>query len=315
MAAHPEIRQLFGTTGSTAIFAALIVALQIAVGANLNHAPWWAIFLAAYTIGAVTSHALFVIVHDCTHNLAFKSPVANRLTAMLADVGIAIPSSSSFRRYHLLHHRYQGEHAFDADLPGYSEAKFWGQSPVHKTFWMLFFPIIEGMIRPMRLKGIKFYDGWTALNIVLVTGALGAAVYFTGWTTLLYLLLSTAFGVGLHPLGARWIQEHYVFTKGQETYSYYGPFNKVMFNVGYHNEHHDLTMVPWNRLPKVKAMAPEFYDSLHSHQSYVKLLMTFLFSPSVNLYSRYTRPDHAATPSAEPVTEKVPAVGGIPTAI
>ena len=62
------------------------------------------------------------------------------------------------------------------------------------------------------------------------------------------MLLSFVFSIGLHPVGARWIQEHYLIAPPQETYSYYGPLNKVAFNVGYHNEHHDFSFVPWNNL-------------------------------------------------------------------
>jgi sphingolipid delta-4 desaturase len=91
-------------------------------------------------------------------------------------------------------------------------------------------------------------------------------------------------------VGARWIQEHYVMVPGQETYSYYGPLNKFCYNVGYHNEHHDLMMVPWSKLPELKRMAPEFYDNLYAHQSWTKLLLKFIFTPELNLYSRVVRP-------------------------
>ncbi|KZP08079.1 hypothetical protein FIBSPDRAFT_761951, partial [Athelia psychrophila] len=47
-----------------------------------------------------------------------------------------------------------------------------------------------------------------------------------------------------------------------ETYSYYRPPNVLPFNVGYHNEHHD---IPWMRLHALRALAPEFYDTIPSH--------------------------------------------------
>ncbi len=65
-------------------------------------------------------------------------------------------------------------------------------------------------------------------------------VYFCGWPGFLYLAFSFFFSIGLHPVGARWIQEHYTNDPEQETYSYYGPINRLALNMGYHNEHHDL---------------------------------------------------------------------------
>jgi sphingolipid delta-4 desaturase len=96
--------------------------------------------------------------------------------------------------------------------------------------------------------------------------------------------------IGLHPLGARWIQRHYLTSEGtQETFSYYGPLNRLAFNVGYHNEHHDFPSVPWNRLPQIHATAPEAYDNLASHRSWTSLLFRFLFDRNLTLYSRVVR--------------------------
>ena len=98
-----------------------------------------------------------------------------------------------------------------------------------------------------------------------------------------------AFSIGLHPLGARWIQEHYTNDPEQETYSYYGPINRICLNMGYHNEHHDFPTIPWSNLPRLRALAPEFYDTLKCHRSWSGLLFQFIFDPRYTLFSRVER--------------------------
>jgi sphingolipid delta-4 desaturase len=66
-------------------------------------------------------------------------------------------------------------------------------------------------------------------------------------------------------------------------------FNIPSLNVGYHNEHHDFPNIPWHNLPKLKALAPEFYDNLISYKSHTKLLLEFLFDKRYSLFSRVER--------------------------
>ena len=47
--------------------------------------------------------------------------------------------------------------------------------------------------------------------------------------------------------------------------------------------------VPWVHLPKVKAMAPEFYDHLHAHRSLTRVLLQWIFDRKLDLYTRITR--------------------------
>lgn len=72
------------------------------------------------------------------------------------------------------------------------------------------------------------------LTITLVFNIL--MFYLFGTKTLSYFILSTVLGLSLHPISGHFIAEHYVFTEGYETYSYYGPQNAITYNVGYHNE-------------------------------------------------------------------------------
>ncbi len=86
--------------------------------------------------------------------------------------------------------------------------------------------------------------------------------------------------------------------EGQETYSYYGLLNKTCFNIGYHNEHHDLAAVPWNNLPKLKRIAPEFYDNLASYRSLTGVILRYIFDPNMSSYNRIIRPSVTAEKDA-----------------
>jgi len=40
--------------------------------------------------------------------------------------------------------------------------------------------------------------------------------------------------------------------------------------------------VPWNRLPQIRAIAPEYYNNLSYHTSWTKLLFRFLFDEKLS---------------------------------
>ncbi len=288
--AHPEVRNLISRNRNSIYFIIGIVALQFTIALLLIGETWWIILLAAWLIGAFANHTLFVLIHECSHNLIFKNREANKLASIICNLPMSIPTAISFRGYHLKHHSYQGNYYLDADLSSRWEAKLIGTTFIGKTIWFLLFPVFQGL-RPPRLKEIEFINRWTILNWIIVFAFDIVMTYQFGWTPLFYFASSLFFSIGLHPLGARWIQEHYLTYPPQETYSYYGPLNVLALNVGYHNEHHDFPSVPWNNLPKLKKIAPEFYENLVSHKSWLKLLIKFIFDPSLSLYSRMVRTD------------------------
>jgi len=283
------LRSLAGPLPASAGWTVLLVVTQIALARLLVGQPWYVWLPCAYVVGATIDHALFVLIHECAHNLVFRWRAGNRLTALLANVPMVFPAAISFCKYHLLHHRHMGEIDLDADIPGPTEARVVGNRTTGKAAWLAAFALVLGTLRPRRIRSVPFLDVWTVANMVSQAVAVGVLVAWMGVEPLKYLAASLILAVGLHPFGARWIQEHYVFKAGQETYSYYGPLNRLSFNVGYHNEHHDLITVPWRRLPEVRRAAPEFYDGLHAHWSWTRLLVRFLRDREITLFSRIVR--------------------------
>ncbi len=297
LVAHPEVRQLFGRNPWTAVVLAGILALQTGLAVlfgRLGWSWWWLSALVAYAVGAFANHCLYVVVHEACHLLVFRNRTLNRLTGLLADLPNVFPGSMGFSVYHLKHHTHQGDHTQDGDLPSHWEAHLVGHRWYAKAAWLALMPIVL-MLRPSRVGVAQMISPWWLANVALCLAYDLALVYFFGGGALGYLLFSFFFSIGLHPLGARWIQEHYTCDPDHETTSYYGPANWLTLNVGYHNEHHDFPSVPWHRLPRLRTLAPEFYDRQPAETSWTKVLLRFIFDPRYSLYSRVERP-----PGAEP---------------
>jgi sphingolipid delta-4 desaturase len=298
---HPEIRRLIGKNPATFWVGLGIVTLQVVAAYLVRAQPWWVVVAAAYLIGALANHTLYVVIHECTHKLVFRRTVPNILTGMLANLPLAVPSYAPFTKYHLKHHAFQGVYELDADVPSRWEARLVGHSAWRKALWLALFPVVEGL-RPLRMKEIPLWDRWMIINTIVQLAFDAAVLVVLGPKALAYLVLSLFFGIGLHPVGARWIQRHFLVEEGtQETYSYYGLLNRIALNVGYHNEHHDFPSVPWNRLPDVRHAAPEAYDELKHHTSWTRLLLRFLFDPKITLYSRMVRANRGGVEREAPI--------------
>ena len=283
------MRNLIGKNPYT-IFAIIgLVSFQVVLAWFVHDKSWWYVFGAAYLLGAFADHALFVMIHECAHQLLFNGRSANRWSGIFANMPQIFPSAISFERYHIKHHSFQGVHELDADLPNRWEAKLISNSFLGKAMWLLFFPVFQ-LGRLSRLREIQTFDWWIVANATVQIVFTTAIWLLLGWHAIAFLLLSFSFSVGLHPLGARWIQEHYLtHSVEQETYSYYGPLNTVAFNVGFHNEHHDFPSIPWNKLPQIKKTAPDYYDTLYSHKSWTILFFRFLFDREISLFNRILR--------------------------
>eukprot|EP00736_Rhodelphis_marinus_P002024 Rmarinus@m.26186 len=283
---YPEIAKLSGYDPRSKYIVMAMFASQMLALYALEDSTWTVRLLVAYIFGGTVNHALSLALHELSHNLFFSKRWMNEYFAIFANLPLGIPSAMTFKRYHMDHHRFQGEDGVDVDVPSNAELRFFNTT-VRKFFFVILQPFFYALrpifVRPKNTSPRELQN-WVAQF------AFDYLVYLRfGGPGVAYLIASTLLGMGLHPVAGHFIAEHYVFVKGQETYSYYGPLNFLTWNVGYHNEHHDFPRVPGMRLPEIRRIAPEFYDTLPYHTSWVKVIWDYITDPTVGAHSRIKR--------------------------
>ncbi|MBN3270493.1 DEGS1 desaturase, partial [Polyodon spathula] len=213
----------------------------------------WVLFWA-YAFGGCVNHSMTLAIHDISHNVAFGNKQArwNRWFAMFANLPIGMPYSASFKKYHIDHHRYLGGDGLDVDIATDWEGWFFC-SPARKLVWLFLQPLFYAL-RPLYVNP-KPITRLEISNAVVQFMADFIIYYLWGLKPVVYLVAGSILGMGLHPISGHFIAEHYMFSKGYETYSYYGPLNYITFNVGYHMEHHDFPSIPGSKLPLVSTIS------------------------------------------------------------
>src|SRR5262249_42340263 len=149
LVAHPHVRDLAGPTPTTALWVVALVAAQFALAWLASGRSWWIWVPIAYVIGATIDHALWVLIHQCTHALVFRRPALNRVVGVVANLPLVFPAAQSFTKYHLLHHQHLGELDYDADIPGPTESRVI-RSSAAKTAWLAAFAAVQGLLRTHR---------------------------------------------------------------------------------------------------------------------------------------------------------------------
>ncbi|TRY91591.1 hypothetical protein DNTS_021756 [Danionella cerebrum] len=250
-AKYPQIKSLMGPDPRLKWIVCSMVAVQFLAFYLVKDLSWTWLFFWTYVFGSGINHSMTLAIHEISHNTAFGNsrPLWNRWFAIFANLPIGLPYSASFKRYHLDHHRYLGGDGIDVDIPTDFEGWFFC-TRLRKLFWIIFQPLFYAVrplcINPKPISQLELLNGAVQLTFnVLLYLCWGAK-------PVVYMMMGSMLGMGLHPISGHFIAEHYMFLKGHETYSYYGPLNLLTFNVGYHNEHHDFPSVPGRRLPMLR---------------------------------------------------------------
>lgn len=250
LAKYPQIKKLFGYDWRTSIQFVLIVFTQIHIAYLVRNTSWPLLIVLTQFVGGSFNHILSVGLHEISHNLVFGAhrPMANRLLGYFANLPLGMPSFITFKRYHIDHHKYLAVADWDPDLPTRFEGRFFS-SRLGKFIYLFLLPYVYAfrplIHMPKRISRFEIINGIIQITFDLII------LNFFGWKSLFYFIMGSWLGLGFHPISGHFISEHYVFVDGFETYSYYGALNSIMFNVGYHNEHHDFPNIPCFRLPQV----------------------------------------------------------------
>ncbi|KAI2810523.1 hypothetical protein RDWZM_002520 [Blomia tropicalis] len=295
-----------------------------------NYYSFWPLFIMAYCFGGVLNHSLTLAIHEISHNQAFgpSKPLHNKLFGFFANLPIGFPISITFKKYHIEHHRYQGDDILDTDIPSVIETRLF-TTTFRKLLWVILQPFFYGF-RPLFVYP-KQPSIWEFLNLIIQLSFDLIVGLTLGWHVVAYMIGASLISMGLHPVAGHFISEHYImfelnrkhilnkamelnqvkklsdedltnceFINGvytqngkmliPETCSYYGPLNWLTFNVGYHVEHHDFPSIPGTLLPMVRQIAPEYYESLYSHSSWLYVLYRYIIDPNVGPASRVKRP-------------------------
>jgi sphingolipid 4-desaturase/C4-monooxygenase len=272
------------------------------------------VFLAAFFFGQLIMHSTGALLHETAHRLVFR----RRATKLCFDLSLELIFGSfgkqlRYQQEHIQsHHPYLGEYDLDyehedicgymarrelrAHHPGYQRAITIATMTLH--ILPFGFILSDKIIPPIyaHLTGRKIKDENRNIpatkaprldialsicvslfvNIVLFFGFGFWAWLYHNWSLSLFLSK-----LGITNLGQS-LSEHPEGSGSKPTRSSYGWLNWLLFNTGYHHEHHTFPNVAWVHLPKLKASAPLVFNCA-SEKSYVTLWWNHVkadFSPS-----------------------------------
>jgi sphingolipid delta-4 desaturase len=288
---NPALRGLSGPFACTALALPLLIGLHWGIAWLVSGAPVWAIFLAAFVPGQLLIHGMGALLHETAHRLIFRRDLPKLCFDLLLEAGMTTYGRQlTYQHEHITsHHPYIGNYERDyehEDICAIQARRLLiAANPRLQRFATLLTlfihalplgPVIGDLILPRinaRLSGFPVKDPrrdvratrpprwqvWLFVGTSLASNAVMLGLF--GPWALLYQVWSVSLFVGklgVWNLGQS-LSEHAGDDAVNPTQSHYGWINLLLFNTGYHNEHHTFPTVAWNRLPAVKQGAPDLF--------------------------------------------------------
>jgi sphingolipid 4-desaturase/C4-monooxygenase len=314
IAAHPEAKQLAGSSPWTALAIPTLLALHwgmawLVSGSNLL----WC-FVAAFCFGQLIIHSAGALLHETAHKLIFRGTRAK----LAFDLGLELILASfgkqlTYQHQHISsHHPFIGNYERDyehEDICSFHARRVIkaGNPRMQRLLTLLtlalhllpFGFLLDGkVLGPLyrRLSGRLDTDAardlrdtkpevWESRTFIAISIAVNVFLFwafgFWGWLYHNWAMSLFLGKFGVSNLGQS-LSEHEGDDETHPTYSDYRAQNWLLFNTGYHNEHHTFANVPWHRLPKLRRLAPDVFNR-ENKRNYIRLWFDHVredFSPS-----------------------------------
>ncbi|MEM7759745.1 MAG: fatty acid desaturase [Cyanobacteria bacterium P01_A01_bin.40] len=299
---YPEIKQYFGNYPPSILAIALLVALQWLVAWLIKDLPWYFVGVIAFFLGQFILHSLGIFVHEAAHNLIFRTKFGSRFALFLIVCGsLSFSESLTYIGIHgKTHHLQLNDYQYDHELWDRNRVKFALNHPTWRTIESLFHLLPGGVIftdaiiamivkaDPRQIKSAQVSRGFNSLLIITSLSLYTFAWFIFSPQATLYLfwsltLMASNWGITFR---GQSIAEHHIYQQGK-TFSTYHWTNILLFNTGYHDEHHTFPNVPWIYLPQLKRIAPEYFtnDNPYSYFHWWWFWAKSVFNPLG--YNRY----------------------------
>ncbi|MEY3081880.1 MAG: hypothetical protein RJA94_1865 [Pseudomonadota bacterium] len=311
---HPDARALAGPNPWTALAVPVLLTLHWGMAYIVGQTNLLWCFIAALFFGQFIIHSAGALLHETAHRLVF-----HRTGPKLAfDLGLELILASfgkqlTYQYEHVTsHHPFLGNYERDyehEDICSFNARRTIKAShPVTQHLLTLLTLVLHllpfGFIFSDKIL-VPLYEkasGRTVkdrsrhigarkvprnLTLLFVAVSLAVNVFlfmafgFLGWLYHNWSLSLFLGKMGVSNLGQS-LSEHEGMDEVEPTYSDYRFQNLFLFNTGYHHEHHTFPNVPWNRLPKLKEIAPDVFCR-ENPRTYLKLWLDHVrgdFTPS-----------------------------------
>jgi sphingolipid delta-4 desaturase len=289
--AHPEAAQLAGPDWRGLIGALAILALYWTSAWVVGRTNILIVFLTAFFFGQLVLHSAGSLIHETAHRLVFRGRRAKLAFDLLLEIiTTSFGKQLTYQHEHVSsHHPHLGNYERDyehEDLCRFLARRSYRAKHAKWQSWLtaaelvvqalplgfmianrIFVPFYRrqsgratkdrqrhiGATKPPK-REMRLFIAVSILTNIFLFAAFG----WLGWLYHIWSLSLFLGKAGITNLGQS-LAEHPGDDEMAPTRSTYGILNLILFNTGYHNEHHTFPNVAWTRLPKLKRLAPELF--------------------------------------------------------